>query len=96
MTKEENNRQYILMALADNLQDTMNQITSIMNLISENSLRIKRIGEEMTYLTKEFLDISNNQIEINGYINTLVSDIEDRAKKLKENTILLCEECNDD
>lgn len=90
--KEKVNRQDLLLALADNLQDSMQQFISIMELISNNSLKIKNVGEEIINLTNEFINISNHQIEINDYINRLVIDLNDRAEKLRENARLLYEE----
>lgn len=86
------NRQDLLLALADNLQDTMQQFTSIMGLISDNSLRIKGIEEKINNLANEFLDISNNQSEINDYISILIIDINDRVEKLTKNIRLLGKE----
>ncbi len=93
---EEVHRQDLLLALADNLQDTMQQFISVMELISDNSLKIKDMGEEISRLTNEFLNISNQQMEINDYISRLVIDTNDRAEKLRENIKLLHEEGQND
>lgn len=89
---EEVNRQDLLLALADNLQDTTEQLISVVGLISDNSLKIRDVGEEINNLTNEFINISNRQIEINEYINKLVIDVNDRTEKLRENARLLYEE----
>lgn len=89
---EEVNRQDLLLALADNLQDTTEQLISVVGLISDNSLKIRDVGEEINNLTNEFVNISNRQIEINEYINKLVIDVNDRTEKLRENARLLYEE----
>ena len=46
-------RQDLVLALADNLYDSMKQIISITEVISENSLKLKLIGENLKELIEE-------------------------------------------
>ena len=86
MNKEDSvNRKDILLALSDNLQDTMEQFLIAMELISENSLRVNNLEEQMKRLYKEFLDISYNQIEIKDYINKIIHETNYKIESLREN-----------
>lgn len=86
------NKQDLLLALADNLHDTMQQLVAITEILSENSLKIEVVGKQINNLTNELTSISSHQIEINNYISGLVIDINERAERLKENARLLNEE----
>ncbi len=46
-------RQDLVLALADNLYDTMKQMLSITELISENSLKLRMVGESLKEIIEE-------------------------------------------
>lgn len=94
--------QDILLALADNLHDTMQQLLSITDTISANSKKLKEVAENLNKVRSDsdngikedldkLLNISSDQININNYIANLVKDINERTEKLKENARLLSE-----
>ena len=78
-------RKDILLALSDNLEATMEQFIIIMDLISRNSIRAQYLEEHIGKLYKEFLDISQEQIDIKDYTNKIILETNDKIESLKEN-----------
>lgn len=64
-------RQDLLLALADNLYDTMQQMVSITEVISENSSKLKEVGENLNQITNESLNRVGDTENILGFIRTI-------------------------
>lgn len=64
-------RQDLLLALADNLHDTMQQMVSITEIISDNSLKLKDVGESLSLITNESLNRVEDTENILGFIRTI-------------------------
>lgn len=64
-------KQDLLLALADNLYDTMQQMVSITEVISENSSKLKEVGEELSLITNESLNRVKDTEDILGFIKTI-------------------------
>ncbi|MFA5523389.1 MAG: methyl-accepting chemotaxis protein [Tissierellales bacterium] len=64
-------KQDLLLALADNLYDTMQQMVSITEVISDNSSKLKEVGENLNFITNESLNRVGDTENILGFINTI-------------------------
>ncbi|SDY91865.1 Methyl-accepting chemotaxis protein (MCP) signalling domain-containing protein [Proteiniborus ethanoligenes] len=64
-------RQDLLLALADNLHDTMQQMVSITESISENSIKLKDVGESLSHITDESLKSVRDTENILGFITSI-------------------------
>ncbi len=64
-------RQDLLLALADNLHDTMQQMLSITEIISDNSLKLKEVGEGLNIITKESINRVGDTEDILGFIKSI-------------------------
>lgn len=64
-------KQDLLLALADNLYDTMQQMVSITEVISENSSKLKGVGENLNLITNESLSRVGDTENILGFIKTI-------------------------
>lgn len=64
-------KQDLLLALADNLYDTMQQMVSITEVISENSSKLKEVGESLSLITNESLNRVGDTENILGFIRTI-------------------------
>ncbi|NYB75704.1 hypothetical protein HZF24_16265 [Sedimentibacter hydroxybenzoicus DSM 7310] len=96
-------KQDLMLALADNLHATVQQLVSMTETISFNSKKLKELGRDLNEYVKnteinisekldEILNISLFQIEVSSFISKLAIDLNDRAEKLKENAKLLSKE----
>jgi len=64
-------KQDLLLALADNLHATMQQMLSITHAISENSLKLKGVGEELNIVSSESKSRVDDTNSILGFIRTV-------------------------
>lgn len=64
-------RQDLLLALADNLHDTMQQMVSITEIISDNSLKLKEVGENLNDITNESMNKVGDTENILGFIKSI-------------------------
>jgi len=64
-------KQDLLLALADNLYSTMQQMVSITEVISDNSIRLKEVGKSLNSITKESLQKVEETENILGFIKTI-------------------------
>lgn len=64
-------RQDLLLALADNLYDTMQQMISITEVISDNSLKLKDACKDLSLITDESLNRVENTENILGFIRNI-------------------------
>jgi hypothetical protein len=64
-------RQDLLLALADNLHGTMQQMVSITEVISDNSLRLKNVGEGLSTITSESINSVEDTESILGFIKSI-------------------------
>lgn len=64
-------RQDLLLALADNLHDTMKQMTSITGVISENSLNLRNVGEDLNIITNKSMDSVENTEDVLKFIKNI-------------------------
>lgn len=64
-------RQDLLLALADNLHDTMQQMLSITDIISDNSLKLKLVGESFGEITSQSMDKVDDTEKILGFIRSI-------------------------
>jgi len=64
-------RQDLLLALADNLHDTMQQMLSITDIISDNSLKLKDVGERFSNITDQSMDRVDDTDKILGFIRSI-------------------------
>ena len=64
-------RQDLLLALADNLHDTMEQMTSITETISENSLNLREVGEELNIITNKSMQSAENTEDVLKFIKKI-------------------------
>ncbi len=64
-------RQDLLLALADNLHDTMQQLVSITEVISDNSIKLKDVGESLSLITNESLSRVEDTENILGFIKLI-------------------------
>lgn len=77
-------RQDLLLALADNLHDTMQQMLSVTEIISDNSLKLKEIGENFSNITK----ISMSKVNETEDILKSIKSISNKANKLGINAYI--------
>ncbi len=64
-------RQDLLLALADNLKDTMEQLTSITEIITSNSQKLKDVGNGLNTFAKESMEKVADTENILGFIRTI-------------------------
>lgn len=64
-------RQDLLLALADNLHDTMQQMVSITEVISDNSIKLKDVGENLSLITNDSLSRVKDTENILGFIKLI-------------------------
>lgn len=64
-------RQDLLLALADNLHDTMQQMLSITEIISDNSIKLKEVGEGLSVITNESINRVGDTEDILGFIKSI-------------------------
>ncbi|WIV12771.1 methyl-accepting chemotaxis protein [Proteiniborus sp. MB09-C3] len=64
-------RQDLLLVLADNLHDAMQQMVSITEVISDNSLKLKDVGKNLSFITNESLQRVEDTENILGFIRTI-------------------------
>lgn len=64
-------RQDLLLALADNLHDTMQQMLSITEIISDNSLKLKEVGESLSVITNESMNKVGDTEDIMDFIKSI-------------------------
>lgn len=90
-------KQDLILALAENLNDTMEQFESISDMITDNTSKLKDIGvslnnsvglgeesSEINEKVNELINITREQININNYIVSLAKEVGERARKLKD------------
>lgn len=77
-------RQDLLLALADNLHDTMQQMLSITEVISDNSLKLKDVGESFSSITNE----SMNKVENTEKILESIKAISNKSNILGLNAFI--------
>lgn len=68
-------RQNLLLSLADNLYDTMKQLSSITELISENSTKLKDIGQELKGAIEKFQTKTGDTNKIVGSFRDIQKNI---------------------
>ena len=64
-------RQDLLLALADNLHDTMKQMTSITGVISENSINLRKVGEDLNIITNKSMESVENTEDVLKFIKKI-------------------------
>lgn len=70
-------KQDLLLALADNLHDTMKQMTSITEVISENSLRLKEVGENLGIISKKAMENLDKEEDLLDFTNKINMNLEE-------------------
>lgn len=70
-------KQDLLLALADNLHDTMKQMTSITEVISENSLRLKEVGENLGLISKKAMENLEKGEDLLDFTNKININLEE-------------------
>lgn len=70
-------RQDLLLALADNLHDTMKQMISITEVISENSLKLREVGENLNLITNKTMEDVGNSDSVLEFTNKINKNLEE-------------------
>lgn len=84
-------KQDLIMALADNLNDTIQQLKDITELILENSHSIKEFVDDnqdglINQIHESMTESLKKQISLSNYVNELVMELSERIKRLKESS----------